>query len=104
MWGLIATGLFTTREGWELTYGERGGDRADECCGLFYGCGFSLLFANLALLVSILVWVGGLSTILFYAIDVRLMELAIFILCLVPGENFSRCSRASEKKHTRVGY
>lgn len=68
---MIATGLFATREGWALTYEERGGDRADKCCGLFYGCGFSLLFANLALLSAICVWVGVASIILFYTIDVR---------------------------------
>lgn len=67
---MVATGLFATREGWALTYAERGGDRADECCGLFYGCGFSLLFANLALLSAICVWVGLASIILFFAIDV----------------------------------
>eukprot|EP00752_Nemacystus_decipiens_P007497 g6698.t1 len=69
VWGMIATGLFTTKEGWELTYGASGGDRADECCGLFYGCGFNLLFANLALVCAILAWVGLTSGILFFTID-----------------------------------
>lgn len=67
---MIATGLFTTKEGWALTYGAAGGDRADECCGLFYGCGFNLLFANLALVCAILAWVGLTSGILFFTIDV----------------------------------
>lgn len=71
IWGMIATGLFTTREGWALTYGAAGGDRADECCGVFYGCGFNLLFANLALLCAILAWVGLTSAILFFTIEVR---------------------------------
>lgn len=69
-WGLVASGLFATREGWDVTYRKAGGDRADECCGLFYGCGFNLLFANLALIASILAWVGVTSTILFYTIEV----------------------------------
>ncbi|CAM9503528.1 unnamed protein product [Ectocarpus sp. 4 AP-2014] len=69
MWGMIGTGLFTTREGWALTYGAAGGDRADECCGVFYGCGFNLLFANLALLCAILAWVGLTSVILFFTIE-----------------------------------
>lgn len=71
IWGMIATGLFATPEGWSLTYGDKGGDRANECCGLFYGCGFSLLFANLALMLVVLAWVGGTSAILFYTIEVR---------------------------------
>lgn len=70
IWGMIATGLFTTPEGWSLTYEEKGGDRSKECCGLFYGCGFNLLFANLALVVVVLAWVGGTSAILFYTIEV----------------------------------
>lgn len=70
---MIATGLFTTQEGWELTYGARGGDRSRECCGLFYGCGFNLLLANLALVGAVLAWVGGASVILFYTIDVSLV-------------------------------
>ncbi|CAM9201589.1 unnamed protein product [Laminaria digitata] len=70
IWGMIATGLFTTPEGWKLTYEEKGGDRSNECCGLFYGCGFNLLFANLALVVVVLAWVGGTSAILFFTIEV----------------------------------
>ncbi|CAM9613464.1 unnamed protein product, partial [Hapterophycus canaliculatus] len=69
IWGMVATGLFTTREGWALAYGAAGGDRADQCCGLFYGCGFNLLFANLALVCVVLAWVGLTSTILFFAIE-----------------------------------
>lgn len=68
---MIAAGLFTTREGWALAYGADGGDRADECCGLFYGCGFSLLSANLALVCAILAWVGLTSIILFFTIQVK---------------------------------
>lgn len=74
IWGMIATGLFATPEGWALTYGDKGGDRANECCGLFYGCGFNLLFANLALVVVVLAWVGGTSAILFYTIEVRIIR------------------------------
>lgn len=68
---MIATGLFTTPEGWALTYGLEGGDRADECCGLFYGCGLGLLSANLALACAIVAWVGLTSGILFFVIEVR---------------------------------
>ncbi|CAM9357568.1 unnamed protein product [Pylaiella littoralis] len=69
IWGMIGTGLFTTPEGWVLTYGAAGGDRADECCGLFYGCGFGLLSANLALVCAILAWVGLTGSILFFTIE-----------------------------------
>lgn len=67
---MVATGLFTTREGWALAYGAAGGDRADECCGLFYGCGFNLLFANMALVFVVVAWVGVTSFILFFTIEV----------------------------------
>lgn len=85
IWGLIATGLFTTREGWDLTYGSFAGDSAEEerrsteCCGLFYGCGFNLLAANLALMCTILAWVGGTSIILFYTIEVTLPRPTLFL-------------------------
>ncbi|CAN0101349.1 unnamed protein product, partial [Ectocarpus sp. 13 AM-2016] len=40
LWGMVATGLFTTKLGYARAYAE---DRADECCGVFYGCSGSLL-------------------------------------------------------------
>lgn len=73
MWGLVATALFTTKEGWALTFGP---DLADECCGLFYGCGAKLLVANLSLLASILAWVGMTSTVLFWTIEVSKLKWA----------------------------
>ena len=65
----MAAGLFATREGWDLAYGDDN-DGVGKCCGLFYGCGFNLLFANLALIASILAWVGSTSIILFFSIEV----------------------------------
>lgn len=58
-----------------MTYGPEGGDRADECCGLFYGCGLRLLSANLALACAIVAWVGLTSVILFFLIEVRVFFL-----------------------------
>lgn len=68
--------MFTTQRGWEITYGE---ELKDKCCGLFYGCGFKLLVANIALLTAILVWVGLTSIVLFYAIKVSVTALRIFL-------------------------
>lgn len=68
LWGMVAVGLFATREGWTLAYGE---GLEDKCCGLFYGCGFNLLGANLALVGAIIAWVGLAAMLIFYTIEVR---------------------------------
>lgn len=68
MWGMVASGLFATREGWTLVYGN---GLEDKCCGLFYGCGFNLLGANLVLVGAIIAWVALAAVLIFYTIKVR---------------------------------
>eukprot|EP00752_Nemacystus_decipiens_P012426 g11008.t1 len=69
LWGMLATGLFTTKVGYARAYDE---DRADRCCGVFYGCDGSLLAANVLFVLAQAVWVGGTALILFLGIKYTL--------------------------------
>ncbi|CAM9854619.1 unnamed protein product [Ectocarpus sp. 12 AP-2014] len=69
LWGMVATGLFTTKLGYARAYAE---DRADECCGVFYGCSGSLLAANVIFVLAQLAWVGGTAVVLFLGIKYSL--------------------------------
>lgn len=62
LWGLVATGLFTSKMSYAAAYYP---ERADYCAGLFYGGGGRSLGANLVFGLSILVWVGLTTLLLF---------------------------------------
>lgn len=71
MWGLISSGLLSTRENYRAVYTFglfAQPERADKCCGLFYGCGWRLLGANLLLCLAIVPWVAGLCFLAMMAI------------------------------------
>ncbi|CAN0080951.1 unnamed protein product, partial [Ectocarpus fasciculatus] len=55
VWGMIAAGLFASKEGYSASYYS---ERGDMCCGLLYGCGPRQLMANMVFVLSILVWAG----------------------------------------------
>lgn len=62
-WGVIAVGLFGSQNSISVSYdGED-----DASCGVFYGCnlGDDQLAVQIAFVVSITVWVGGMSAIVF---------------------------------------
>ncbi|CAM9152689.1 unnamed protein product [Ascophyllum nodosum] len=64
MWGVISAGLFITKERYRNMYSDgvyADPDRDDRCCGVFYGCSGRLLGANLVLMITMGVWVAGLS-------------------------------------------
>lgn len=52
-WGILAPGFFTSKS---LYAESRGPELADECCGVFYGCGGKQLGANLCFLVVVQLW------------------------------------------------
>ena len=72
IWGVIAPGLFTSKEMYASAYYSA---RATKCAGIFYGGTGDMLAANLVFILAILAWVGVLSTVLFmatkYTIGVR---------------------------------
>jgi Amt family ammonium transporter len=49
IWGLLAPGFFATKEFYGDAYYA---DRADECCGVFYGCGGKQLGANFIFMLA----------------------------------------------------
>jgi len=53
VWGTIAAGLFVSQEGYAIAYYP---DRADKCCGAFYGCGGDQLGAQLGGLLVMTTW------------------------------------------------
>lgn len=55
-WGVIATGLFTSPDGYRASI-STDPERVNMCCGVFYGCGWRLLAANICLGLSIIGWV-----------------------------------------------
>mmetsp|Transcript_4091 Transcript_4091/g.6340 ORF Transcript_4091/g.6340 Transcript_4091/m.6340 type:complete len:402 (+) Transcript_4091:49-1254(+) len=61
-WGLLAAGLFTTKEYYrkfnDATYND-GSSRADHCAGLFYGGEGHQLAANFCFLFALLAWNGA---------------------------------------------
>ncbi|CAM9176237.1 unnamed protein product [Sphacelaria rigidula] len=71
VWGLMASGLLSTKENYRGVYNygvffDRG--REDTCCGLFYGCGWNLLGANMLFCAAVIPWVGGLSLLAVFCI------------------------------------
>jgi Amt family ammonium transporter len=74
-WGLFAAGLFTTREYYKQVYFSRynnGESRIDQCMGAFYGGNGWQLGANLCFIFAILAWVGSLSLIMYFFLDMTL--------------------------------
>ncbi|CAM9284939.1 unnamed protein product, partial [Hapterophycus canaliculatus] len=69
LWGMVATGLFTTKAGYARAYSE---DRMIDCCGVFYGCSGNLLGANVVFVLAQLAWVGGTAVALFLGIQLTL--------------------------------
>jgi Amt family ammonium transporter len=67
IWGLVATGLFTSKEGFSQSISSDS-VLVDRCCGLFYGCSGHLLGANLIYLAALLAWVGVTGVLLFQTI------------------------------------
>mmetsp|Transcript_23009 Transcript_23009/g.33385 ORF Transcript_23009/g.33385 Transcript_23009/m.33385 type:complete len:486 (-) Transcript_23009:187-1644(-) len=65
MWGVLAAGLFATEDGYASAYYS---DRADKCCGAFYGCGGKTFGANFVFIIAVACWTLSLSLILFYGI------------------------------------
>jgi ammonium transporter, Amt family len=63
LWGVIAVGLFSSPK-YMATAGYN-----SEKCGLFYGCGASLLLAQLAGLLFIVTWVTCLMTPFFIGLN-----------------------------------
>ncbi|CAM9139874.1 unnamed protein product, partial [Hapterophycus canaliculatus] len=80
-WGIIAAGLFASKEGYSSSYYS---DR-ELCCGWLYGCGPAQLMANASFLLAILSW-ASISTFL-----------VVYILKL---SGTLRISRASEREGT----
>eukprot|EP00903_Cladosiphon_okamuranus_P006451 g6311.t1 len=62
MWGLVASGLFSSKFGYSATYFE---DRSDKCAGVLYGGSGRALAANLVFLLSIAAWVGLVTLVMF---------------------------------------
>ncbi|CAM9540680.1 unnamed protein product, partial [Laminaria digitata] len=62
MWGLISAGLLTSDSRYRDVYSFGAMVESDsgenKCCGLLYGCGGSLLGANLIFMLAIVAWVG----------------------------------------------
>ncbi|CAM9202681.1 unnamed protein product [Discosporangium mesarthrocarpum] len=61
IWGMIAAALFATSENYAISFYA---DRAEKCCGLFYGCGFHQLLANLLFVSVVVFWVTGCTSVL----------------------------------------
>lgn len=61
MWGVIAAGLFATKENYDAAYYS---DRSDDCKGLFYGGG-KQIGANFVFVIAVWLWVGVTSIALF---------------------------------------
>ena len=65
IWGVIAGGLFATKDNYEVVYyGE-----PDKCSGLFYGGDGSTLLANVMFILVVLLWTGFTCMALFMGID-----------------------------------
>lgn len=80
-WGIIAAGLFTTGEYYKQVYFHYyndGTSRIDNCMGALYGGSGWQLGANLCFLFAVLAWIGCMSFIMFFLVDlvigVRLLE------------------------------
>lgn len=79
VWGVLAAGLFTTKQNYSQAYFEKyddGTDRAEHCQGAFYGGGGHQFGANFVFVLLVIGWVGGLSILLFagikYTIGIRI--------------------------------
>lgn len=79
IWGVIAAGLFTTKQNYANSYFELyddGTSRAEHCQGAFYGGNGHQLGANIVFVLVVLGWVGGTSILLFagikYTIGLRI--------------------------------
>lgn len=65
MWGVIAPGIFATKENYGLAYyGE-----PDKCSGVFYGGNGSTLAANAVFILAVLAWTGVTCMALFTGIN-----------------------------------
>ena len=65
IWGVISSGLFATKDNYEVVYyGE-----PDKCAGLFYGGDGSTLLANVVFILAVLAWTGFTCMALFMGID-----------------------------------
>lgn len=64
IWGVIAPGLFTSKEQYASAYYSA---RAAECAGIFYGGNGNMLAANLVFILAVIGWTGALSLCLFLA-------------------------------------
>jgi ammonium transporter, Amt family len=85
VWGLIAAGLFATKENYSESYSglsdfsplsphifcrySDGSSRADHCAGIFYGGSGYQLASNICFILTIISWCGSLSLINYFVID-----------------------------------
>lgn len=65
IWGLIAAGLFSSKQNYAVAYSA---ERVDSCAGLLYGGGMRMFAANMVFCLAVLSWVGSLSLILFVTV------------------------------------
>ncbi|KAG5192644.1 ammonium transporter [Tribonema minus] len=75
MWGMFAVGLLAEEHNYGRAYYE---DRADICCGAFYGCGGNQLAAQIVFILVNLAWTGVTSAIMFtvakYTVGLRVSK------------------------------
>ncbi|CAN0059701.1 unnamed protein product, partial [Discosporangium mesarthrocarpum] len=62
VWGVLAAGLLATKENYAEAYYL---ERANECCGAFYGCGGKQFTANLIFVLAVMGWASITSCIMY---------------------------------------